>query len=281
MDANADLDADGDGDGDGAAGADPGRVATVVERTGLDGLALKPSEHAVAAAAPLVTVDYEGAEHVPEAGTLEALAADARLYVTAPVRADGFDPHGDDGLYDRVPADAGLVFVAGNGAYLDERERARAIAPRLRAALDRYGDGRPRPWVGTEGVGRVAMAAGGVQCDLLSRSTEREVHALRVAGFEGDLAVYAPVVRSSDDDDVLDALGAYVARREPVRAALPDGAATDAAATGRAREVLLAAAGDYALVGDAASVRKRVEKLRKAGVDTVIGYPARGLAAFG
>lgn len=277
MEANADANTNAN-----VAGVDPERVGGIVDRTGLDGLALKPSEHVLVSAAPLIAVDYEGREHVPAAGTLASLAADARVYVTAPVRADGFDPHGEDILYDRIPSGAGLVFVAGNGAYLDDHERARAIAPRLRAALDRYdGDRRPEPWVGTEGVGRVAMAAGGVQYDLLARTTEREARALRAAGFDGELAVYAPVVRSTDDDAVLDALGGYVARRSPVRSALPDGAATDASATGRAREILLAAASDYALVGDAARVRERVRELREAGVDTVVGYPARGLATFG
>jgi hypothetical protein len=259
---------------------DADSVAAAVERTGLDGLALKPTEHALAPAPPLVTVDYEGRAALPGADALAALSADARLYVTAPVRADGFDPFGDDRLYARIPADAGLVFVAGNGAYLDDSERSRAVAPRLRAALDRY-DREPTPWVGTEGVERVAMAAGGVQYDLLSHATGREVRGLRAAGFDGEVAVYAPVVRSDDDDAVLDALGAYVARREPVRAALPGGTPTDAAATGRAREVLLEGVEDYALVGDAATVRERVETLREAGVDTVVGYPARGLTRFG
>ena len=298
MDANADPDADAgantdtdtDTETETETGNAPGRarrgietVAAAVDRTRLDGLALKPSENALGPTASLVTVDYEGREHLPGAGTLESLARAARLYVTAPVRADGFDPHGEDGLYERVPPEAGLVFVAGNGAYLDERERERAVAPRLRAALDRYGDGdrRPEPWVGTEGIRRVALAAGGVQYELLSRTTERDVRALRAAGFDGELAVYAPVVRSTDEDAVLDAIGAYVARRKPVQAALPEGAATGASATGRTRDVLRSAATDYALVGNTARVRQRVGELREAGVDTVVGYPARGLAAFG
>ncbi|MFB6160827.1 MAG: luciferase, partial [Haloferacaceae archaeon] len=87
-------------------------------------------------------------------------------------------------------------------------------------------------------------------------------------------------VLTDDEDAALDAVGGYVARRRPVARALPDGAPTDASATGRAREVLGAAARDYALVGTPASVRDRVDALREAGVDTVVGYPARGLDAF-
>jgi alkanesulfonate monooxygenase SsuD/methylene tetrahydromethanopterin reductase-like flavin-dependent oxidoreductase (luciferase family) len=44
--------------------------------------------------------------------------------------------------------------------------------------------------------------------------------------------------------------------------------------------VLLAASEDFALVGTPATVRERVEELHEAGVDTVVGYPARGLDAF-
>ena len=85
---------------------------------------------------------------------------------------------------------------------------------------------------------------------------------------------------SDDDDEILDAVGGYVARRGPVRRALPDDAATDADADGRAREVLLAAASDFALVGDTDTVTERVADLEAAGVDRVVAYPARGLAAF-
>jgi len=264
-----------DPDADVSLGAEP------LARTGLDGLALKPADHDLVAAAPPVAVDYEGREHLPAPGRLRTLAEHSRVYLTAPVRADGFDPLGDDSLYGRVPEGVGLVFVAGNAAYLDAAERSRAVAPRLRAALDRTDDARPAPWVGTEGIERLALATDGVQYDLLSRTTEREMSALRAVGFEGGVAVYAPTVLSTDDDAVLDAVGAYAARRRPVGRALPDGAPTDSTATGRARERLLEACRDYALVGDAATVRGRVKSLRSAGVDTVVGYPARGLDAFG
>ena len=253
---------------------------STLAQAGIDAVALKPAEHDLEAALDLdvetVVVDYEGREHLPESATFEALADAYDLLVTTPVRSDGFDPLGDDALVDSLPESATRVLVAGNGAYLTADERRRAIAPRLRAARE----AAPDAWVGTEGVERVALAAGGTQFELLSRGTRREVRALRTAGFEGEVALYAPTVLADDPDETLDAVGGYVARRGPVRRALPDGAATDAGATGRAREVLLQAATDYALVGDVETVGERITELEAAGVDRVVAYPARGLDAF-
>jgi alkanesulfonate monooxygenase SsuD/methylene tetrahydromethanopterin reductase-like flavin-dependent oxidoreductase (luciferase family) len=124
------------------------------------------------------------------------------------------------------------------------------------------------------------MAAGGVQYDLLSRTTESELRGLRAAGFDGGLAVYAPTVLTDDEDAILDAVGAYAARRGPVARALPEGAPTDATAAGRAREVLSAAVRDYALVGSVDEVRSQVEALGEAGADHVVAYPARGIDDF-
>jgi hypothetical protein len=125
-----------------------------------------------------------------------------------------------------------------------EVDLSRAASLAVDAVVDYEGrDTLPDAWVGTESVERVALAAGGPQFELLSRTTERDLHALR--------------------------------------AALPDGAATDATATGRAREVLTQAVRDYALVGDGETVENRVERLREAGADTVIAHPARGLDALG
>jgi alkanesulfonate monooxygenase SsuD/methylene tetrahydromethanopterin reductase-like flavin-dependent oxidoreductase (luciferase family) len=168
------------------------------------------------------------------------------------------------------------VLVAGHGAYLSDDEADRAVAPRLRAARDRA----PDAWVGTEGIERLALAAGGTQYELLSRSTVRDVRALRAAGFDGEVALYAPTVLTDDEDEIIDAVGAYAARRRPVARALPDDAPTDASATGRAREVLSAAVRDYALVGSPDDVRDRVCELENAGVDVVVGYPARGVDEF-
>ncbi|MFC7235784.1 DUF7388 family protein [Halosegnis marinus] len=252
---------------------------TPLARADLDGVAVKPLEHDLARVAdldaPLVNVDYEGREAFPDGDTLRDLAAHTRLSVTTPVRADGFDPLGDDSLLP-LPDGVERVLVAGNPAYLTDAERERAVAPRLGAARETA----PEAWVGTEGVERLAMAAGGPQYELLSRRTGREVRALRAAGFDGDLALYAPVVLSDEEDEILDAVGGYAARRGPVKRALPDGATTDGTAGGRAREVLSQAVRDYALVGSVAEVAKRVAELREAGVDTVVGYPARGLDEF-
>ena len=253
-----------------------------IHETGIDAAAIKPAECDVSTAATLpvdsVTVDFEGREHLPTPDVLADLAdAVSELRVTVPVRADGFDPLGDDSGFDALPAGAKPVLVAGHPAYLAEAERRRAVAPRLGAAVERTRD----PWVGTEGIERIALATGAAQFSVLSPTTEREFRALRAAGFDGDLAVYAPTVLTDDEDAVLDAVGDYVARRGPVRTALPEGAETGASATGCARDVLLEACDDYALVGSTADVRARVDDLRAAGADRVVGYPAQGLGAFG
>jgi len=253
---------------------------SVVAQTGLDAAALKPAACDVSLAFDLpldtVTIDYEGRENLPDFDLLAELAAEREVRLTTPVRADGFDPLGDDGLLAQVPDAVGHVLVAGHPAYLSEEERARAVAPRLGAARERVGEA----WVGTEGIERIALAAGGTQYELLSRRTERELRSLRAAGLGDEVAVYAPTVLTDDEDEVLDAVGAYVARRRPVARALPDDAETDAAAAGRAREVLLKAAGDFALVGTPAEVGDRVARLKEAGADVVVGYPARGVEEF-
>ena len=255
------------------------RSESILE-TGIDAAALKPAECDVSRASALafdtVVIDYEGREHLPDRRTLEALADEREVRLTTPVRADGFDPLGDDSLLDRLPEGTKRVLVAGHAAYLEEAERSRAVAPRLGAALERA----PGAWVGTEGVERIALATGAAQFELLGRSTRRDLRALRAAGFDGEIAVYAPTVLADDADSVLDAVGAYVARRRPVARALSRDAPTDAAAEGRAREVLLAAVGDFALVGTPEEIREQVDGLREAGADTIVGYPARGIEAF-
>jgi hypothetical protein len=253
-------------------------MAGALAATGIGTVALKPAEHDLRRAFDLpdgtgVVFDWEGEKHLPDAGFLAELAAERPVRVTAPVRCDGFDPLGDDSIDAGLPDAVGRVLVAGHGAYLDEGERRRRVAPRLAAAAEAH----PEPWVGTQGIERLALATGATQFELLERTTERDVEDLRTAGFAGELALYAPAVLTDDEDEILDALGEYVARRGPVERALPGGAPTDADATGRAREVLLAAADDYALVGNTAAVAERVETFRTAGVDRVVAYPARGL----
>lgn len=251
-----------------------------VKEAGLDAVALKPTECCLADAVDLpvdrVTVDYEGSAHLPDTETLATLAETLDVRVTAPVRADGFDPLGDDRYFDRLPDSVGVVAVAGHPAYLDDDERRRAIGPRLGPVIAEY----PDAWVGTEGIERLALATGTTQFELLSRQTDRAVDSLRSAGFDGSLAVYAPTVPTDDEDRILDAVGEYVARRGPIRRALPEDARTDSDASGRARSVLLEGADDYALVGDLGTIRNRIRTLKAAGVDTIVGYPAAGLESF-
>lgn len=251
-----------------------------IDETGLDGVVLKPTECDVRVAEKLsfdrVCIDYEGQAALPDAETLTDLTEEHSLRVTTPVRADGFDPLGDDSLLDTLPDDVGRMLVAGHGAYLSEDERHRAVAPRLGAAVE----STTNPWVGTESVERLAMAAGGVQYELLSRRTERDIRGLRAAGFDGDIAVYAPTVPTDDEDEILDAVGEYAARRKPVRSALPENAETDSAATGRAREVLSKAVRDYALVGDTDEIAAEIASLKDAGANLVVGYPAGGVETF-
>jgi hypothetical protein len=248
-----------------------------LSEVGIDAAALKPTEVDVTRATELgvdtITIDYEGREHVPDPETLRDIAATVDLRLTVPVRADGFDPLGDDSRRNALPGAVSEVLVAGHSAYLSEAEVRRAVAPRLEAAAATVAN----PWVGTEGVERVALAVGGTQFELLSETTLRDVRALRAAGWEGSIAVYAPTVLTDDEDAILDAVGEYAARRQRVAEALPAGAPTDSTATGEAREILTRATREYALVGDRETVADRVERLHEAGVDHVVGYPARGL----
>lgn len=255
------------------------RHGTSLAEAGVDAVAVKPAEHDLGRAGDLpvdaLAVDFEGREHVPDVEALDDLAARRDVRLTVPVRADGFDPLGNDRLAADLPADVGRVLVAGNPAYLRGHEQRRAIAPRLRAAVAAADD----PWIGTESIERLALALGGTQFELLSASTHHDVCALRAAGVDHDVAVYAPTVLTDDVDAILDAIGAYVARRRPVRERLPADAPTDSAVGGEAREILLSACREYALVGEPGSVADRAEELRAVGVDTVVAYPARGLDA--
>ncbi|MDX1748231.1 MAG: luciferase, partial [Halobacteriales archaeon] len=164
------------------------------DRVGVDAVSVKPSE--IALDRPLrlpvdrVVVDWEGHDHLPDPDILRRLAGRAHVRVTVPVRADGFDPLGDDSQFTTIPDGIAFAFVAGHPAYLSPEERRRSVAPRFGAALDRY----PDAWVGTEGVTEVALATGATQFDLLAAGTERRLRALRSAGFAGDIAIYAPTV---------------------------------------------------------------------------------------
>lgn len=251
-----------------------------LRETGIAGLAIKPAECDVASIDDLpldrAVIDFEGAENLPATSTFERLAESVDLRVTTPVRADGFDPLGDDSGFERLPDGIDHVLVAGNPAYLSAAERNRGIAERLGAAMDLASD----PWVGTENIERMALATGAGQFELLGPTTERDFRALRAAGFDGELAVYAPTVLAEDNDEILNAVGEYLARREPIRRELPREARTDQRAAGRVRETLVDAASDYAIAGGPEAVNDRVSSLHDAGADAVIAYPAQGLDAF-
>ncbi|WP_330631115.1 DUF7388 family protein [Halocatena halophila] len=257
------------------------QLATVADIP-CDGLALKPTATELRSLTDRsldvdrLVIDFEGHEHVPERAVLDALAEHHQVFVTTPVRADGFDPLGDHSIVEELPSHIGRVLVAGHPAYLNGTEAKRAIAPRLREAVAADNLAH-QPWIGTESVERIAMAIGGVQYELLSKSTGRTVRALRNAGYDAPIAVYAPTVLSDNDDVVLDALGDYVARRKPVRealSALDRSYHTDSNATGEARSVLRTATNQYGIAGDRNTVAERIESLRASGVTDVICHPA-------
>lgn len=252
-------------------------TGTTLTDVGIDAVAIKPTEVAVERATKLavetITIDFEGRDHVPDPDTLRELAEGFEVRMTAPVRADGFDPTGDERVRATLPETVGEVLVAGHQAYLDNDEQKKAVAPRLTTAANNAAD----PWIGTEGIERLALAVGGTQFELLGPGTASAVRALREADAAVDIALYAPVVLSTDESTILDAVGEYAARRKRVRERLPSKSPHDSDATGDARSELLRGCRAYALVGSPKTVRDRVKRLQNAGVDRIVGYPARGL----
>lgn len=245
------------------------RTVSRLATAGFDGIAIKPASQSLervnADGVDTVVVDFEGREHLPEPTAIERLSASADVVLTAPVRADGFDPLGDARYFGEYEPHATFALVAGNGAYLTGSARRRAIAPRLSAALRWY----PDSWVGTEGIERLALATGATQYELLSPGTTSVLTGLRTAGFEGELAVYAPTVVTDERHRALTALEAYLRRRSSVRRALDNGLSDD-----EAEHVLRQAMDDYALVGGPHRVGERIAELKSAGATAVIGYPA-------
>lgn len=239
---------------------------------GIDAIAIKPESTDVTTLehldASTVVIDFEGLEHVPRPEELAGVARARNCVLSVPVRVDGFDPLGDDSLLETFEETVSFALIAGHPAYLTSRQARRAVAPRLRAALERY----PDSWVGTEGLERIAMATGATQYDLLDGSTERSVRAIRAAGFDGDIVVYAPTVVSDEHDHLLDAVGPYVARRKAVADRLADVGTVDANATGRDRAILLEAIDEYSLVGTPERIDRRVRDLDAVGVSEVVAH---------
>lgn len=241
---------------------------------GIDALAVKPTKVDITRIdrSPFdeLLIDYEGTDSLPSLSTLERLAADGAVRQTVPVRATGFDPLGDDRHLQAIGDVTELSLVAGHPAYLDHTERRRAIGPRLGAAMDQFDD----CWVGTEGIERLALATDAVQYELLSPTTTSTVASLRAAGMDVEVAVYAPVVPTDDEDVALEALGSYLARRASVAADLKGDQSPGAAVTGSDREVLLDALDGYALWGTTAEIADSIQSLRDAGVTHIVGYHA-------
>lgn len=253
------------------------RTSATARELGLDAVALKPTECDLERARDLpvdrVTIDFEGHEHVPPRDVLADLGTDLEVRLTAPVRADGFDPLGDDRICRELPDGVRLAVVAGHPAYLEPHERRRAIEPRLAAMIESGSE----PWVGTEGIESIARGLPATPFELLTPALERELRSGGEPRADTSVAVYAPTVPATDEDVILDAIGDYVARRETVAADLPDDVPTDSRARGRGRRRLLDAASSYALTGETVEIRRRVDELAAAGVDHVVGYPACGL----
>lgn len=234
---------------------------------GFDGIAIKPASQTIDLCSPetdRVVIDYEGETHLPSPAIVDDLVDKTEVVLTAPVRADGFDPLGDDSRLTSYDAEVGFAFVPGNGAYLDDRARSRAIAPRLAAALDR----QPDAWVGTEGIERLALATGATQYELLAPRTGAALDALRTAGFDGSFVVYAPTVLTADRERALDALAGYLRRRRSVKRSL-----SDASTASARRDILLDAMDAYAIVGDRQAAIERIDALKAAGASAVIGHP--------
>lgn len=248
------------------------RMCSRLNRVGFDGIAIKPKERSLTSIEPSqidrLVFDFEGMEHLPTPMTIQQLAEETEVILTAPVRHDGFDPLGDDDWFTRFEPFAKFAIVAGNRAYLDTVASKRAIAPRIGAARTRF----PDAWIGTEGIERLALATGATQYELLSGGSEQVINGLRAAGFEGTIAIYAPTMITEDRTAALNQLAGYLKRRKPV-ARVIEAQAGNVEETG---EVLDRVLDQYALVGPPATIEQRIVELKTAGADLLIAYPVGG-----
>lgn len=239
-----------------------------IAEAGFDGIALKPTTQPPDSVDPTavdsLVIDFEGDDSLPSPDAVAETAAHTTVVVTTPVRSDGFDPLGDDRLFAAYAPHARFALVAGNGAYLHPHERRRAIAPRLAEAIERY----PDALVGTEGIERIALATGAAQFELLGPRTASLIRGLRAAGFTGDIAVYTPAAVTDDRQAAIDWLSGYLRRRRPVQRALDN-----AGDSSDEQRVLDQALDNFALVGDTATVNRRIDSLKAVGATAVIGHP--------
>lgn len=247
----------------------------VISDVGFDAVAAKPSHTDLVelTSSPVehMVIDFEGREHYPSDTTLRKLKETTDIRVTIPIRADGFDPLGDRHHLDSLPPETKVVLVAGNPAYLTEDELRRPIAPRIGAATDEFSDA----WIGTEGIPRIALAASAPLFYLLSPQSTRTIQKIRSAGYTGTIAVYAPTLVSAETETILDTLGPYTFRREPVRRKLETESFSELDSTDR--EILLRETQNYALTGSVSEINTQITNLKTQGVDTVVTYLPTGL----
>lgn len=248
-----------------------------IEAVGFDALAVKPShtDPSRVKSSPFdrFIIDFEGTEHYPSVSLIRELQASTNVRLTIPVRVDGFDPLGNRDYLDVLPQETKVVLVAGNPAYLSQAELNRRIAPRIGEVASEFTD----VWVGTEGIPLIALATDATQFFLLSPESRNTVKAIRSAGYEGTIAVYAPTVISDDRNTILDAIGPYTARRDRVRRELkhPD-SITDLDSGDR--KVLLRAIQEFALTGSVPEINEQIQSLKNQGIDTVVSYLPTGIA---
>lgn len=246
----------------------------VISDVTCDAIAVKPSQtslsHVTSSPIDSVVIDFEGREHYPSNTTIQELQETTDTRVTIPIRVDGFDPLGDREYIDSLPTETKVVLVAGNPAYLSEDELQRAIAPRIGTAIDEFSDA----WIGTEGIPLIALATTAPLFFLLSPESKHTIQQIRSAGYHGSIAVYAPTVVSTDTDTILQTLGPYTMRREPVRRKL-DAESLSSLAPDE-QEILLRETQQYTLTGSLSEINTQISRLKTKGVDNIVSYLPTG-----
>ncbi len=247
----------------------------VIGEVGFDALAVKPRDTDLSQipSTPVnnVVIDFEGREHYPSNTTIRSLQETTNLRVTLPIRVDGFDPLGNREYLDSIPPETKVVLVAGNPAYLTENELDRSIAPRIGTAVDKFANA----WIGTEGIPLIALATTAPLFFLLSPQSKRTIQQIRSVGYEGTIAVYAPTLITEDTDTLLETLGPYTLRRDPVRHKLESTSLSSL--NPEDQEILIRETQKYALTGSVSAINSQISHLKNHGVDKVVSYLPTGL----
>lgn len=246
----------------------------VISDVGFDAIAVKPSHTNLSrvTSSPIdtVVIDFDGREHFPSNTTILELQETTDTRVTIPIRVDGFDPLGDREYLDSLPTETKVVLVAGNPAYLTEEELHRSIAPRLGTAVDEFSNA----WIGTEGIPLIALATTAPLFFLLSPESKHTIQKIRSAGYPGSIAIYAPTVVTTDTDTILQTLGPYTMRREPVRRQLE--AESLSSLDSDKQELLLRETQKYALTGSVSEINTQISRLKTKGADNIVSYLPTG-----